>query len=329
MVDSRLVEYIKMSKKRGASEESLKRKLIEQGHPPAAVEEAFKESDKKSLTKAYLFIIAGVVITLLFVFAVFNQGKKIGIPEKPTIPEKKTQTPQITYTQEAQLLILNKTLNQKYTNSKIKNYGMVVYEKEPVLRAEVDLGFIDVCGQKIKADSAVFVVQDGKVVPTPINEIQNKARKYGNIIPEVNSETNKTEVKKISTKAPYNCRSASDCSVCDLNNVYMILVKLNSTYEKYVNDSASNEQVAGALVNLAKQQQPKELSPEEKAKIEELKKQYAQQGNNNATQLYPTGNVKIDYNRFLIDEVGNFIYKIEGFDSNGGISFLGGDLIKS
>ena len=67
MVDSQLVEYIKMGKKRGASEDALKKKLLERGHSQSAIEEAFKDAGLGNSSHLYIMLLIGFILILTLV----------------------------------------------------------------------------------------------------------------------------------------------------------------------------------------------------------------------------------------------------------------------
>lgn len=321
MSDKKIIEYIKIGKKKGASDELLKQKLIDRGHSPSVVEDAFKEYKKRILAKAYFLAIAVAVAVLIFAFAFMKDEKKTTQPEPKT--EIKQQEPIKTiYTQEAQLSILNKTLNQKYQNFRIKNYGDVLYTQEmgTVLRAEVDLGYIDVCGQKIKADSAVFVVKDGKLIQLPESEIKARVEQFGEVMTQINYDGS-TNLRRIDKSIPYNC-SNNKCSLCSLKEVYELSVKLKQPYTKTVQSIDDTERVKSAIIEAMRSGMPSsEVTPEMKnAKLNKPSNLSTEQSSSPST----TGNLNIAYKRYVVDETGIIIYFAEGVQQNENIRYLQG-----
>ena len=85
MADKRIVEYLKLGRKRGIPFYILKIKLLEKGHSIANIEEAAKVAGIKNFQNKY-FIILIAVLAILFFLIVSQLGKK-AVHVKQTIPE--------------------------------------------------------------------------------------------------------------------------------------------------------------------------------------------------------------------------------------------------
>ncbi|MEK6984211.1 MAG: hypothetical protein AABX33_06575 [Nanoarchaeota archaeon] len=299
MADKRIVEYLKLGRKKGVLFDILKKKLLEKGHSAKNIEDAAKEAGIKNLQYKPLVIVSIVVLLVLFFFIIQNLGKKTDVGVELTSKE--------------QLSIINKALSEKYSNYNIKNFGEVAYDEEPVLRAEVDLGYIDVCGQRIRADSAVFVVKDGKIIETPAIEIRNKFTKLGDIVFDAKNET-KADIKKIDGKILYNCRNAT-CSYCQLNDAYEVMVKLKSPYIKRIDSNSISG--AGVMKLPSTYQAPA-------SSIVKLQPASPSDASKSMT-LMPLGDTKITHKFFVSDENGNLIYSSEAYESDRRIRLLKGE----
>ena len=306
MADKRLVEYLKLGRKKGVPFDVLKKRLLEKGHSAKRVEEAAREAGIKNFQYKPLIIVSIVILLILFFLIIQNLGKKTEVSVK--------------LTSEKQLSIINKALSEKYSSYKIKNYGSVVYDGKEVLKAEVDLGFMDVCNQKINAEDAIIVVEDKKIIPTPLNEIKNKFSKNGKIIYDTtNGKETNPEVKQVDRQISYDCTN-NTCSNCQLNNVYEVLIKLDSTYIKNVDDllgfrsgiirtSSANQGSGTPVMKLTGAPPLNEATGPNGQKM---------------LQIQP-GEVEITHRLFLVDGIGNTIYSSEGSEKENNLIFLKGE----
>ncbi|MBI2652319.1 hypothetical protein HYX00_02530 [Candidatus Woesearchaeota archaeon] len=307
MADRRIVEYLKLGRKKGVPFDILKKKLLEKGHSAKRIEEAAKESGIRNYQYKPLVIVSIVILLILFFLIIQNVSKKRGAAGEQLTSEK-------------QLSIINKALNEKYANYKIKNYGSVVYDGKEVLRAEVDLGFVEVCNQKIKADDAIIVVEDKKIIPTPLNEIKNKFSKNGKIVYDTtNGKDANPDINKVNRQISYDC-TVDTCSNCQLNNVYEVLIKLNSTYTKnadslldfrsgIIRTSSANQGSGAPVMKLTGAPPLNEATGPNGQKM---------------FRIQP-GETKITHKLFLVDEIGNTIYSSEGSEKENNLIFLKGE----
>jgi len=331
MTDRRIVEYIKTGKKKGVPNEILKKALLDKGNHSTDVEEAFKVANKevrydKSKTTLML-VTAFAVLAILTLYIVFNFTLTRNVEQTTSSPNGKkiatttnAETPKPNPLASKQLDLINKALGEKYSNYKIKNYGSAVYKGDQFLMAEVDLGYLDICNHKIRADSSIIVVKGGKIIPTPLNEIRNKFSKLGIIVFDTtNIKGTNPDIQMVDRQISYDCTN-NTCSTCQLNNIYEVLIRLNSTYIKNVDSLLGFRSgiIRAPSANLGSSPLIMKLSGPPPLN--------GSTGPNGRKwiQIQP-GEVKITHKLFLVDGIGNTIYSSEGSKRENNLIFLKGE----